>query len=46
MENRKNYPGKLIAYENNTITLETESNQIKHFPREAIAACRLAVFED
>lgn len=46
IENRKNYRGKLEAYENGTITLEIGPNQLKHFPREAVAACRLAAFED
>jgi ribosome maturation factor RimP len=46
IENRKNYKGKLTAYENRLITLETEPGQIKQFTREAVAACKLAVFED
>ncbi|MCL2498908.1 MAG: ribosome maturation factor RimP [Defluviitaleaceae bacterium] len=46
IENRKNYRGKLIGYENRTITLETDPDQHIRLPREAVAACRLAVFED
>ncbi|MCL2189992.1 MAG: ribosome maturation factor RimP [Defluviitaleaceae bacterium] len=46
VENRKNFRGKLLAYENEVITLETAQNTTIQFPRDAVAACRLAVFED
>jgi len=46
VENRKNYRGKLLAYENRVITIETEPDRQRQFPREAVAACRLEIFED
>jgi ribosome maturation factor RimP len=46
VENRKNYNGKLTAYENRTLTLETEPGDVRRFAREAVAVCRLAIFED
>jgi len=46
LNNRKNYKGTLTAYKNETITLETEPNITVTFPKEAVAACKLAIFED
>jgi len=46
VEGKKNYLGKLVAYENKIITMETGPNEVKQFTREAVAACKLAVFID
>ncbi|MCL2204221.1 MAG: ribosome maturation factor RimP [Defluviitaleaceae bacterium] len=46
VEHRKNFRGKLTAYENKTITLETAPDKTMAFEREAVALCRLAVFDE
>lgn len=46
IEKRKNFTGTLIGYENNVITLHTEPEREMQFPRDAVAKCRLVVFED
>jgi len=45
-DGRKNFRGKLTAFENNYLTLTLENEQTVQFTREAVAACKLAVFED
>ena len=44
VENRKNFHGKLMAFQDDVLTIESETTW--QFPRAAVASCRLAVFED
>ena len=46
IEKRKNFRGKLVNYDNQILTLEEAPDITFQFPRESIAACKLAVFED
>jgi ribosome maturation factor RimP len=46
INNRKNFRGKLTGYANRIITLTNEESDEIHFDREAVAVCRLAVFDE
>jgi ribosome maturation factor RimP len=45
---RKNFHGKLAAFQNGVLSIEVknETDATLSFPREAVALCRLAVFDE